>query len=327
MIVAACDPATELSFVTVSAGLMHTCGITNAGRAYCWGDNFVGQLGDGTATLFQTRPVAVAGGLRFAAVSAGDVHSCGQTTAGAAYCWGDNTSGELGDGTTINTAIPIWSTTPVQVIGGLGFAAVSAGGVVDNTGPHSCGVTTAGKAYCWGNNAYAELGDGTTIARASPVPVTGGLSFAALSVGGAHNCGITTAGVTFCWGDNSTGQLGDGTTTSRGTPVPVIGGLRFAVVSAGMRVASQTHAGGSAHTCGLTTAGTAYCWGDNTAGELGDGTTIPRTNPVAVAGGLSFAAVSVGGNHNCGITTAGTAYCWGDNTAGQLGDGTTLGRT
>src|SRR6266581_2797973 len=255
-----------------------------------------------TGGLAATVDVTVLGGLSFAAVSAGFNHTCGVTTAGAAYCWGHNIEGQLGDGTRTDR------TSPVAVLRGLSFAAMSAGF------SHTCGVTTAGAAYCWGRGGNGNLGDGSATSRTSPVAVVGGLSFAAVSAGVfGHTCGVTTAGAAFCWGNNTLGQLGDGTTTDRTSPVAVLGGLSFAAVNAGE----------FGHICGVTTAGAAYCWGDNRSGQLGDETTTFRTSPVAVLGGLSFAAVSAGEWHTCGLTTAGTVYCWGSNASGQLGDGTT----
>ena len=203
-----------LTFATVSVGgYGHVCGVTTSEAAYCWGDNVSGQLGDGTTTD-RPVPTPVAGGLKFATLSAGWAWTCGITTDGAAYCWGGSFYGALGNGTTANQLIP----TPVA--GGLKFASLSAGD------GHTCGVTMSGAAYCWGDNQYGQLGDGTTTQRPVPTPVVGGHSFAVVSAGTivpffGHTCGVTTSGVVYCWGDNFAGELGDGTTTQRLVPTAV----------------------------------------------------------------------------------------------------------
>ena len=149
----------------------------------------------------------------FARVSAGGAHTCGVTSGGAAYCWGSNGDGELGDGTTADRL------SPVPVAGGVSFAAVSAG-----DGGDTCGVPAGGAAYCWGYNYFGQLGDGTTTNRSSPVLVTGGVSFAAVSAGpgGDFTCGVTSGGAVYCWGYNGNGELGDGTTTNQSSPVLVV---------------------------------------------------------------------------------------------------------
>src|SRR6266566_4053075 len=245
--------------------------------------------------------------VRFVAVSAGSGHTCATTTRGSAYCWGDNSYGELGDGITDG----IRSEIPVKVLGGLTFAAVIAGP------GHTCGLTTDGKAYCWGHDGGA-LGDDTTTApeqcgfahiRCRPVPVAvlGGLAFVTTSLGGGggfHTCGVTTAREAYCWGSNGFGQLGSGgdTAIQHTSPIAVVGGLTFTSVSAG-----------GLHTCGVTAGGQAYCWGTNYFGQLGNGAseTTEQASPVAVVGGLTFATISAGSEHTCGLTTEGVAYCWG----------------
>jgi alpha-tubulin suppressor-like RCC1 family protein len=252
----------------------------------------------------------VTGGQTFSAVSAGETFACGLTAAGAAYCWGENSAGNLGTGTTTS------SSAPVAVAGGLAFQQLSGG----TTYSFACGVTTLGAAYCWGWNMLGQLGTGSTTGPAvcngyacstTPVAVVGGYTFRAVSAGGAFACGVTTGGVAYCWGWNALGQLGDSATTTSATPVAVAGGHSFSAVTAG-----------GAFACGLTAAGAAYCWGANSLGELGDSTQTNRIVPVAVAGGHSFATLVAGNLSVCGLTTTGVAYCWGNNTAGELGNGT-----
>jgi len=154
------------------------------------------------------------------------------------------------------------------VAGGVSFAAVSAAG-----SEHTCGVTAAGAAYCWGEWSMLGGGDMSTTNALTPVLVVGGVSFAAVSAGFHHTCGVTAAGAAYCWGGNNYGELGDGTTTilTRLSPGLVVGGVSFAAVRAGDR-----------YTCGITAAGAAYCWGWNLYGQLGDGTTTDRLTPVGV---------------------------------------------
>ena len=187
------------------------------------------------------------------------------TPSGTAYCWGGNSAGALGDGTTTSELVP----TPVA--GGLTFAVVSPGWW------HTCGLTTSGAAYCWGNDSNVGLlGDGkTTGVSLVPTPVAGDLTFTTLSAGPSETCGVITSGAAYCWGYNAFGQLGDGTHATRLVPTPVVGGLTFTAVRAGV----EAEAG---HACGVTPGGAAYCWGGN-LGAIGDGTTTDRLVPTLVA--------------------------------------------
>ena len=177
---------------------------------------------------------------------------------------------------------------------------------------HSCGVTVAGFAYCWGANGDAQLGDSTFVNRLVVTPVRGRLQFAQLSGGIDHTCGITLAGAAYCWGNGSQGKIGDGSTFGSPVRVRVLGGVSFTQISAG-----------SAHSCGVTTTHAAYCWGTNSFFELGTGSGTPGTMaPVPVAGSHQFIHISAGDHHTCAITVDHEAYCWGDNVYGQLGDST-----
>lgn len=294
---------------TVTAGGIHTCGLTASGQAYCWGYGGEGQLGNGALATLSTTPVPVVGDHVFTRLSAGGLHTCGLTPGGAAYCWGSNRSGQLGDGNTTNRAEPV----PVAALGGeISFAAISSGA------SHNCGLTPEGAAYCWGFNTSGQLGDASTTERRNPVPVvhpTAAPAFSAIASGYEHSCAMTPEGTAYCWGANDFGQLGNGSVADATSPVAVTGAQVFTTLGLGTR-----------HTCGLTAAGEAYCWGFNNAGALGDGTRTDRAVPapvVPLTGALTFSALDAGYEHACGVATTGEVYCWGSNTFGQLGNGTT----
>ena len=287
-----------LAFVQVTQGITHSCGVTADNRAYCWGDNFFGELGDGTTTQ-RLVPRAVAGGLRFRLVSAGNHFTCGLTTEDRAYCWGDNLYYALGDGTAQQKRL-----APVAVAGNRRYRQLRAGT------QHACAVTLGDVTFCWGNNGSGQLGAVTPGFLQSNVPlkvVTGGPVFRRVVPGGSFTCALTRDGVAYCWGDNSLGQLGNGSHTPTMTPARVSGTRTFSQLSAGL-----------VHACGVA-GGKAFCWG---SGGVGDGTGLERAVPTAVAGGLTFKGVSASFNFTCGITGADRAYCWGSNAYGQLGDGT-----
>jgi len=298
--------ATLPSFVQITIGSNHTCAVTGGGLIYCWGYNFFGQLGDGT-TQDRLTPVPIQGGaLRFRRVTAGSHHTCAETTAGKAYCWGNNTWGQLGIGATTGAS----RLTPGLVGSGRTFSWVQAGP------QHTCGVSS-GIAYCWGDNQFGQLGDpgSTGFTRTSPVPVAGGLAFKWVDPGANHTCGLTTSSRVYCWGSNTFGQLGTATGYQL-APAPIAGNRLYKQVSTG-----------SAHSCALGIDDKAYCWGDNFSGQIGDGTTSRRMVPTAVAGGRSYRGLSAGGGQNCAVDLARHSYCWGNNFYGALGDGTTINRS
>ncbi len=301
---------TLLGWSGVSVGGAHRCGLSLAGQAYCWGDNYLGAIGDGTR-INRTRPVPIGPGLGLQLPQT-DWHTCALTASGQAYCWGLDQDGEVGDGSPYY-ATDYRDTLPQAAVGGQVFASVRAGR------EHTCGVTTSGDAYCWGGNWDGQLGRDTApgtcvlggLCSNSPILVAGGLKFTQVSVGfWEHSCGVTTSGAAYCWGIAATGRLGNDSTRQTCelypplpcsyVPLRVEGGLTFKSVSVG-----------DYFTCGLTTAGYGYCWGYGYFGELGNGARDSSTMPVKVAGGLSFADIEAGPSHACGLTTAGKVYCWG----------------
>lgn len=301
------DGATTAKFKAVAVGSGATCALTVDGRAYCWGSTGA-ALGVSSVTQSAV-PAAVETALRFDAIAVGPEVTCALTSDGSAYCWGFNSTGCLGDGTTTDHK------TPVAVTGGLHFTSIAA---ANNS---VCATTADGSVYCWGDNSLGVLGDGTTTARSAPTKVASTLAFSQVSTGGFHACAITTTGAAWCWGDNSVGALGDGTKNSSLVPVAVTGGLSFRAI-----VAAE-----SSKTCGLTTDGSAYCWGMQAYGALGNGVDDPVLKdaipkPVAVLGGSHYTGLAGSAFSSCAVTTAGGGECWGSNSNADLGDGTTTNR-
>ena len=257
-----------------------------------------------TSTDINSNPISETGAFS----DAGEMyHTCALTTSGGVKCWGYNSYGGLGDGTTTHR------NTPVDVTGLTSGVAQIAVGFL-----HTCALTTSGGVKCWGYNQFGNLGDGTTTHRNTPVDVIGLTSgVAQISAGTYYTCAVMTSGGAKCWGYNGYGNLGDGTTTQRLTPVDVSGLTSgVAQISAGEWV-----------TCAVTTGGGAKCWGANFYGQLGDGTTTQRLTPVDVSGLTSgVTQISAAYFHTCALMTSGGAKCWGYNAYGNLGDGTTTQR-
>ena len=229
-------------------------------------------------------------------VNSGSDNSCAIKTDDSLWCWGGNTGGVVGDGSSTTRQYP------VQISGSWK--------TVDLSGRHTCALDTTGRAYCWGSGSWGQLGNGGGSSY-TPTAVSGGLTFKSISARGNSTCGITTDNEAYCWGRNYYGELGDGTTTKREIPTPVAGGHRFVAIETGT------------HTCGITTTNETYCWGRNNRGQLGDGSTTDRYTPTLVSGSYDFSKITTGQEHSCGITTDNEAYCWGYNSYGRLGDGTT----
>lgn len=335
------DRATAAESASVASGGSHSCAVLTSGGVVCWGLNSAGQLGNGSTTNSST-PVAVSGlSAGVASIAVGGNTSCAVLTSGAIKCWGDDSNGQLGDGSPSTN-----SSTPVSVSGittgvlvdvslthtcavitggavtcwgqGIGAAPVALAGISSGATDvtvglyHSCAVVV-GAVKCWGDNGWGQLGNNTT-SSSGTTPVTAVASGGtAVSAGGEFTCAVVSGGAK-CWGLNMVGELGNGSTTNSSTPVAVSG------LSAGVASIST----GSLHTCALLIGGALKCWGSNSRGQLGNGSTINATTPTDVSGIPSGAiSLGVGNSQACAVLSGGTMKCWGRNDAGQLGDGST----
>jgi alpha-tubulin suppressor-like RCC1 family protein len=298
--------------VAIAAGVSHTCALLADGSAKCWGHNNEGQIGDGSIGVSRLTPVPVAPPFNVltnaVAITAGSAHTCALLADGSAKCWGNNESGQLGNGTFPR------SIGPAAVVGGGGsFTArdVAAGR------NHTCAVRANGTVACWGSNDSAQIGDGTIgVNRLSPVAVVGLSNVVAIAAGDAHTCALLANGTARCWGANGSGQIGDTTFGgNRLTPLPVFGLTNAIAIAAG-----------DAHTCALLANGTAHCWGANGSGQLGDGTFTFRSRPGSVSGVSNAVSIAAGEFHSCAMVAVGVPFCWGFNGSGQLGDGGLAGQ-
>ncbi len=301
------------AFIAIATGATHTCAIVAGGAVRCWGSNGDGELGDGTNTG-RLAPVAVSGlGAGVTAIAAGDRFTCALTSGGAVTCWGANGFGQLGDGTTTASNVPV-------AVSGLSSGVTALSAV---HGAHACAATASG-VVCWGRNDAGQLGDGTTVDRSVPVPAAGVAGGAiALAAGGRHTCVVSAGGGVSCWGSGEMGELGTGTNASSLVPVAAMG-LSSGVVAI---------AAGHDHTCAVTDAQVtpgferAKCWGDNSHGEIGIWVVGAYVNAPAQVSGLTsgVTAIAAGENVSCAVVS-GAVKCWGANANHQLGDGTTAVR-
>jgi alpha-tubulin suppressor-like RCC1 family protein len=306
----------------ISAGTEYTCGVYNS-QAYCWGKNTNGRAGAPVATTSLYVPTAVnttgaLSGKVVSSVSTGTgQHTCATSQDGQAYCWGNNTSGQLGDGGTTSTHIAV----AVQTTGALTGKKIRS---IVTANSHTCALTLDGSIACWGNNTFGQLGNNSTNSSTTPVApgipgAFSGKTIVAISAGNYHTCAITSDSQTFCWGRNSEGQLGDSTNTQSQVPVAVttsgaLSGKTVKAVSAGTN-----------HTCAIASNNQAYCWGLNASGQLGNNSASNTNAPVAVTtsgalSGKTVTTISAGSGHTCLIASDSKPYCWGsDNAIGTSG--------
>lgn len=291
----------ELSGVTgVAGGGNHTCVLLSNSHLDCWGEGGDGQLGDGHFFGSES-PVAVQDMTEATQVSAGVRHTCALLSSGLVDCWGAGESGQLGDGTTNN------SDTPVKVMSVSHAVAVTAGD------EDACALLSNHEIDCWGADGEGELGNGSTKeTQDKPVKVKGISEAIEVSAGYEHTCALLAGGHVDCWGDDEFGQLGNGSTEFYSDlPVEV------------RDISDATEiSGGREFTCARLSSGHVDCWGYNSEGELGNGTTEDTDTPVEVPGITEATSVVAGRSHACAQLASGHIDCWGDNDHGQLGNGT-----
>jgi alpha-tubulin suppressor-like RCC1 family protein len=288
----------------VGTGQSFSCALSSRGAVYCWGTNEDGNVGNSSyinAPL--ATPVYGLGIGSATRIGVGGVLACAILPDTTVKCWGNGTNGEMGSGT-------VDRHTPIAIPGLSGVVQIVAGNV------HICALTNTGGVKCWGANSDAQLGDGTTTSRSTPADVQGMTSgVAAITAGFRHTCALTTAGGVKCWGRNNYGQMGNNgpSSTLYRTPIDVPG------LTSGV---AMVDADVSDTVCALTTTGGVKCWGLNSFGQVGDGTTgNNRFTPVNVVG-LGSGVLSI--TSRCAILAPSRSLkCWGANASGQLGDGTT----
>lgn len=311
--------ATIPDFVQISASTSHSLALASDGSVWAWGDSFYGQIGDGTKDT-RMEPVQVVAtwpaGVTILSVSAAVYHSVALASDGSVWAWGLNGGGQLGNGTTIDSPVPVRVNPSWPA--GVTIESISAGFY------HTVAVASDGSVWAWGANLQGQLGDGTTDNRNEPVRVVAnwpaGITLESVDGGFTHTTAVASDGSVWAWGDNNYGQLGNGSNTASATPVQAV-----AKWPAGVKIGSTT--AGGFHSAAVATDGTVWSWGDNIFGQLGDGTSSAQAAPVQVVAswpaGVGIKGVSAGSGQSIAVATDGSVWAWGFNGSGQLGDGTT----
>jgi alpha-tubulin suppressor-like RCC1 family protein len=289
----------------IAASGLTSCAILSDTSVRCWGNNYEGELGVGNLTNLQsTTPAAVSGLTGAVALAMGGNHTCALLSGGGVECWGENTYGQLGNGTTTGPDTSMGgepcNPTPTPVPNLPMATAVVAGN------GHACALLANATVSCWGENASGQLGNGSMGASvASPAAVPGLTGVTALAAGGAHTCAVLSGGTVECWGEGSSGELGNGMMSASATPVVVSTLTGVTAISSSPALQGQT-------TCALLAGGAVSCWGLNNGYQLGNGTTMNAASPQAVPGITGATAISAGANGSCALLADGTLRCWGN---------------
>ena len=299
-------PTRAANVRSIDSGGQHSCAIRNNGSLWCWGRNYYGQTGSGD-TLNHFTPIAVGTARDWRQIDSGQFHSCAIRNNGTLWCWGNNNAGQLGTDPAANQTLQL---TPRRVGGNADWQSVATGAA------HTCAIRN-NTLWCWGDNDFGQLGDGSFSDSVTPTQINPDTDWAAISAGASHTCGLKLDASLWCWGDNSQGQSGIDPTIVREQSAPnqVDAALNW-----------QRLATGDNNTCATKTDGTLWCWGDNGFGQLGDGGFSDSFSPVQTGSDSDWATPTLGSRHACANKTDASLWCWGDNRLGQLSGGDTSPR-
>ncbi|MCI5146081.1 MAG: hypothetical protein D3923_11265 [Candidatus Electrothrix sp. AR3] len=291
----------------ITAGGSSTFIVKKDGTLWSWGNNDSGQLGDGTKVDKNT-PVQIEqpqADWKHALVRAGGLSVLAVKKDGSLWAWGDNDSGQLGDGTNVD------KTHPVQIGTDTDWKYVDAGGA------HSLAIKTDGSLWAWGKNDFGQLGDGANVDQNRPVQIGTDIDWLEVAAGGSHSLAMKTDGSLWAWGNNHSGQLGDGTSADQISPVQIETATDWKQIAAG-----------GLHNLAVKTDGTLWAWGSNFSGQLGDGTLNDQNSPVQIGTDTDWKDIEAGGldilSHSLAVKENNSLWGWGNNDSGQLGDGKNL---
>jgi alpha-tubulin suppressor-like RCC1 family protein len=313
------------SDASLAVGLDFQCALRPSGTASCRGDNGIGQRGSGTveksrADLDPNPTRVLLDGV--VSLSAKNVHACAVRNDRSGWCWGFDFRGEVGTGRAFGKAgiTPVVVDTPARVDSISDALSVSAGVT------HTCAVLGDGSLWCWGDISFGELGadHGQVDATSVPMRVVGIDHVARVSAGGFFTCAVTVDRAVYCWGDNPYGMVGNGTAGSSDRSNAVVDRPTRVI---GLEDIESVSASTGYHACAVKRDGTAWCWGANFEGQLGDGTREERDVPVRVPSLVDVVDIQAGRDFTCALERRGTVWCWGDNRRGQLGGGLAEGST